>query len=130
MVELFSIKGCEESVSCSDFKRWIQAMTRNYDPMSESAIQKSVTNLLSKKGNCKRVCIEMEARKLSYYLKNLTKYLDTCKSLKPNLYHMRRNTYTTFSKINFKESYFNKKEIWPQRPLTLTESNTLMSYII
>ena len=38
ILELFSIKGCEESVSWSDFKRWIQAMTRNYDPMSESAI--------------------------------------------------------------------------------------------
>lgn len=49
ILELLSIKGCEESASWSDFKRWIQDMTRNYDPVSDSAIQWSVTNLLSQK---------------------------------------------------------------------------------
>ena len=68
ILELFSIKGCEESVSWSDFKRWIQAMTRNYDPMSESAIQKSVTNLLSKKRKLQKSMHRDGGKKLNLLL--------------------------------------------------------------
>ena len=50
VLELFAIKKIKkESVSWSDFIKWIKTISGNEDPISIAAIQKSVTKLQSKK---------------------------------------------------------------------------------
>lgn len=49
VLELLIIKKHDGLVTWCDFKQWLQALSGSHDSVSIAAVQKSVSNLLSKK---------------------------------------------------------------------------------